>query len=259
MPKRAMISTFGFVQGLLPLTSLVLSLLMGGFAFAQEGTNVINVDFDDLKPRYTFAMSFGGYALRGSDELIRFKDSLGTMTEMTSKGGAKGGAIEITLDTRKAKIPDDDKLEYGYMGLGVGINGDVIEGDLSDFELANYKVAFDAKIENGKTMKRSRFGLIFVCLDDQGPEKDEDTNDDELCVLGYGGEDSDDRFELTNEFQSFEVETADMLIERGSIEQIKKFKTRGATLLVVAEDDPEKFGVDGSTKLIIDNYRLIKK
>ena len=226
---------------------------------SEEGTAVINVDFDDHKPEYSFGLSYGGYAARGSDELITINETLSNSSEVIAEAGNKGAAMVVTLDISKVEVPPADEVEFAYLAVGAGMNGSLIEGDLSEIDFADYQVAFDAKIENGKTMKQSRIELQFITTDGKGPEEDEDSDDDLLCKLKYAGSQSDKEIKLTSEFQTFTVEIADMSIAEGSIELVKEHEARGATLIVVAEDSPENFGVKGETKLIVDNFRLIKK
>lgn len=48
-------------------------------------------------------------------------------------------------------------------------------------------------------------------------------------------------------------------IEIGLVEPIENHQTRAVTLIAVAEEDISRFEVDGQTKLIVDNDRLIRK
>ena len=251
--------TFKLIFLVLPL-AMSLGLLLGSNALAQDkGTTVLIVDFDEHKPTYSYGLSYGGYAARGSDDLITLNESLSDTSKVILEGGKEGAAIEVTLDTAKAEIPAADEVEFAYLALGAGISGNLIEGDLSKIDFADYQLAFDAKIEDGKTMKQSRIELHLITTDGKGPEEDKDTDDDLLCKLLYAGSKSDDKIQLTSEFQTFKVEVADMSIAEGSVELVKDYDARGAMLIVVAEDAPENFNTKGETKLIVDNFRLIKK
>ena len=251
--------TFKLAVLVLPF-ALTLSLLSDSNVLAQEeGRTVLSVDFDEKKPAYSFGLSYGGYAARGSDDLIQFNESLSDSSKVILEGGKEGAAVEVTLDMTKAKIPTPNEVEFAYLALGAGISGNFEEGDLSKMDFADYQLAFDAKIENGKPMKRSRIELQFITSDGKGPKEDKDTDDDLLCKLKFAGSASDEKIELTSEFQTFKFELADMTVAEGSVESVREFETRGATLIVVAEDAPENFNIEGKTKLIVDNYRLIKK
>ncbi len=243
----------------LALSLLSVNLLSYSTAQAQSGTAVIDINYDDKQPRYDFGFRYGGYKVKGPDPLVQLFDQLSKKARRVTEGGNEGGALEVSLNKSKVKLPNRKSLDFAYIGLGAGINGDIVNCDFSKFDVANFKVVFDAKIENGKTMKNSRVELHFVTSDGKGPKPDDDTEDDVLCMLKYAGSESVDDIELTNQFQTIEVELADMAVESGSVEQIRKFETRGVTLAVIAEDAPENFGIGGETKLIVDNYRLIQK
>ena len=248
-----------FVLLAIALSTLSLNLLFASAAQAQEGTAVIDIDYDEKKPAYDFVFRYGGYKMKGPDDTVDLFDQLTKKARRLTEGGNEGGAFEASLNSSKVKVPKRNELDFAYIGLGAGINGDIVNCDFSKFDVANFKVVFDAKIENGKPMKHSRVELHFVTTDGKGPEPDDDTEDDMLCLLKYAGSESVHKIKLTNQFQTIEVELADMEVARGSIEQIQKFNTRGVTLGVVAEDAPDHFGIGGETKLIVDNYQLIKK
>ena len=252
------IFTLKFTCSILRL-AILLTLSQASNALAQDGTMVINVDFDENKPAYSFGLCYGGYAARGSEDLVTLNESLSESSKVILEGGNEGAAIEVTLDKSKAEVPPADEVEFAYMAVGAGISGNLIEGDLSEMDFVNYQVAFDAKIENAKPINQSRIELHFVTTDGKGPEEDKDTDDDLLCKLLYAGSKSDKKIELTSEFQTFKIELADMSVADGSVDLVKEHETRGATLMVVAEDAPEKFNIKGETKLIVDNFRLIKK
>ncbi len=243
----------------LALSLLSVNLLPYSAVQAQEGTAVIDIDYDDKQPTYDFGFRYGGYKIKGPDDLVDLFDQLSKKAKRITEGGNEGGALEVSLDSSKVSVPNKKKLDFAYIGLGAGISGDVVNCDFSKFDVADFKVVFDAKVENGKAMRYSRIKLLFVTSDGKGPEPDADTEDDLLCSLKYAGSQSPEKIELTNEFQTVEVELADMTVGEGSIEQIQQFNTRGVTLVVVAEDDPSHFGIGGDTKLFVDNYRLIQK
>lgn len=243
----------------LALGALLMNTLPYSVAQAQEITPVIDINYDDNKPAYDFGFRYGGYKLKGPDDLVDVFDQLSKKAIRLNEGGNEGGALAVSLDNSKLKLPDRKDLDFAYLGLGAGISGDIGNSDFSEFDVANFRVVFDAKIENGKTMKNSRIELHFVTSDGKGPTPDDDTEDDLLCKLSYAGSGSMDDIELTNQFQTIKVELADMAIESGSIAQIQKFSTLRVTLVVVAEDAPDCFGNGGETKLIVDNYRLIQK
>lgn len=243
----------------LALSASAQNLLFPSGAQAQDSTAVVEVNYDDKKPTYDFAFRYGGYKVKGPDETVDLFEKLSKSARTITEGGNGGRAFEVSLDRSKVKLPAQDKLDFAYIGLGVGISADIVNYDFSEFELAKFKVVFDAKIENGKTMHDSYVEFRFVTDDGKGPKPDKDTEDDVLCHLRYAGSNSPKKVELTNQFQTIEIEVADMSIETGSVEQIQKFDTRGATLIVVAEDCPDHFGIGGDTKLIVDNYRLIQK
>ena len=248
---------FGLI--VLALSTFSLNLLFDSAALAQEGTAVIDINYDEKQPTYDFAYCYGGYKLKGPEDVVSFYEELSKKAKTLTEGGNEGGAFEATLDISKVKVPKRKYLDFIYIGLGAGVNGDIVDSDFSKFDVANFKVVFDAKIENGKPMSNSRIELYFVTSDGQGPQPDDDTEDDMLCVLKYAGSESVHEIRLTNKFQTFEVELAKMQVGIGSIEQIRKFNTRGVSLVVVAEGEPKHFGIGGDTKLIVDNYRLIKK
>jgi len=247
--------------GRLALTASVFSLtgLFDSAVQAQQGTAVVEVNYDDKKPGYDFSVAYGGYQKIGSEEFASLNSLLVKTSKTLTDGGKDGGAFEVALDNSEAEVPPREKRSYAYMGLGAGINGALIDSDLSSFKEEDFRVVFDAKIENGKPMRQSRFELHFITTDGNGPTGDDDKDDDLLCQLNYAGSQSPVKMELNDEFQTIEVELADMSVEKGSIEQIQKFNTRGITLIVIAEDAPERFAIGGDTKLIVDNYRLIKK
>jgi len=243
----------------LALSTFSLNMLFDSAVQAQEAIAVIDINYDDKQPTYDFAYRYGGYKVKGPDDVVSFHEKLSKKAKTITEGGNEGGAFEAAIDTSRVKIPKRKYLDFAYIGLGAGVNGDIVNSDFSKFDVANFKVVFDAKIENGRPMSNSRIELCFVTGDGQGPKSDDDTEDDMLCILKYAGSESVDEIRLTNEFQTIEVELAKMQVGSGSIEQIQKFNTRGVSLVVVAEGAPDHFGIGGDTKLIVDNYRLIKK
>jgi hypothetical protein len=243
----------------LAVSTFSLNLLLDSAVQAQDATAIVDINYDDKQPNYDFGFRFGGYKKKGPAELVDIYDQLSKRSRKLTTGGNEGGAFEVSLDNSKTKIPELKDLDFAYIGLGLGISGNVVDYDFSKFEVANFKVVFDAKIENAKLLERSRVELQFITSDGKGPTPDADTEDDLLCKMKYGGSSSVDKIELTNQFQTFEIELADMEVQVGSIEQVKKFNTRGVTLIVVAEEDPDHFGIGGQTKLTVDNYRLIQK
>lgn len=254
---KGMAKQFGLLG--LALSTFSLNSLFGSAAQAQEGTAVIEINYDDKQPTYDFGYCYGGYKLKGPDSVVSFNEKLSKKARTITEGGNEGGAFEASLDISKVDIPKRKYVDFVYIGLGAGVNGDIVNCDFSKFDVADFKVVFDAKIENGKPMSNSRIELYFVTTDGQGPKPDNDTEDDMLCVLNYAGSESVNEIKLTNVFQTIEVELSKMQVGSGSIEQIRNFQTRGVSLVVVAEGTPDHFGIGGETKLIVDNYRLIQK
>lgn len=226
---------------------------------AQNPTVVAEVNYDDQQPGYSFGLAYGGYRLKGSDQTTSMSDMISFSTKTIVTGGNGGAAIAISLDKSKLELPKDDQLDYAYLAVGVGVNGRSKIGPLKEIDLSQYAVSFDAKIINGRTMEQSHAEIVFVTADGQGPVADDDENDDQLCKLSYAGSQSDDEIKLTNEFQSFKIELADMSITEGSLADVEKCEATGIVLIVVAEDSPKNFENENETKLIVDNFRFFKK
>lgn len=226
---------------------------------AENEIVVAEADYDNHQPNYSFGLAYGGYKLKGSHETTSMSDMISFSKTTIAEGGNQGAAIEVALNPSKLELPQPQELDFAYLAVGVGINGKSKIGPLKKIDLAKYSVAFDAKIVNGRPMERSHLEVIFVSADGQGPVEDEDKNDDQLCKLSYAGSHTDETIKLTGEFQRFQIELADMSITEGSLADVEKFAATGVTLIVVAEDTPEKFGTKADTKLIVDNYRFIKK
>lgn len=250
-----------FLKSFLTVIAVVIisGLMPGALLLAQEETVVAEVNYDDQQPGYSFGLAYGGYKLRGDEEMTSLSDMISFSTKTISRGGNGGAAIEASLDKSKLEIPTPAELDYAYMAVGAGINGKSKIGPIKKVDLADFTVTFDAKVLNARPMAKSHVEVIFVTSDGKGPTEDEDKNDDQLCRLSFGGAGSTDQIELTKEFQSFEMKLSDMTIESGSLADIEKYEAEGVVLVIFAEDTPANFGIEGDTKLIVDNFRLTKK
>jgi hypothetical protein len=226
---------------------------------AQKPVVIADVNFDDQQPGYGFGLTYGGYKLVGGDEQISVAEMLSFSTRTISVGGNGGSAYEVTLDKSKLKLPEKNSVEFVYLAVGSGINGKLKVDSLKELKPEDYLVSFDAKVVNANPLRQSRCELSFVAKDGTMTETEKDGEEDQICKLNYGGYESGKKLELTNKYQSFQIELSDMSVTEGSLENFTKYDVTGVVLIVIAEDVPAYFGVDGDTRLVVDNFRLIKK